>query len=43
MLLVTLLLVSCGGGADEDEFKFYTLKEAGAQHLELTVESSGTV
>ncbi|MDB9813971.1 efflux RND transporter periplasmic adaptor subunit [Gammaproteobacteria bacterium] len=43
MLLVTLLLVSCGGGADEDEFKFYTLKEAGAQQLELTVEASGTV
>jgi len=43
MLLVTALLVSCGGGADEDEFKFYTLKEAGAQQLELTVEASGTV
>ena len=37
------LLVSCGGGSDEEEFKFYTLKEAGAQQLELTVEASGTV
>ena len=43
ILLSSALLVSCGGGKDEDEFKFYTLKEAGAQQLELTVEASGTV
>jgi HlyD family secretion protein len=43
ILLSLALLVSCGGGKDEDEFKFYTLKEAGAQQLELTVEASGTV
>jgi HlyD family secretion protein len=36
-------LVGCGGGDKEEEFKFYTLKEAGAQQLELTVEASGTV
>ncbi len=43
MLFGAALLVSCGGGSDEEEFKFYTLKEAGAQQLELTVEASGTV
>ena len=43
MLFGAVLLVSCGGGSDEEEFKFYTLKEAGAQQLELTVEASGTV
>ena len=43
MLVGAALLVSCGGGGDEEEFKFYTLKEAGAQQLELTVEASGTV
>ena len=43
MLFAAAVLVSCGGGKDEDEFKFYTLKEAGAQQLELTVEASGTV
>jgi HlyD family secretion protein len=43
MLVGAALLVSCGGGSDEEEFKFYTLKEAGAQQLELTVEASGTV
>ena len=39
--LSIILLASCGGG--KEEFKFYTLKEAGAQQLELTVEASGTV
>ena len=43
VLLSTAILVGCGGGDKEDEFKFYTLKEAGAQQLELTVEASGTV
>ena len=43
VLFAAAVLVSCGGGKDEDEFKFYTLKEAGAQQLELTVEASGTV
>jgi len=41
--LSIILLASCGGGKKEEEFKFYTLKEAGAQQLELTVEASGTV
>ena len=43
ILLSTAILVGCGGGEKEEEFKFYTLKEAGAQQLELTVEASGTV
>jgi len=43
VLLSTVILVGCGGGDKEEEFKFYTLKEAGAQQLELTVEASGTV
>ena len=43
ILLSTAILVGCGGGDKEEEFKFYTLKEAGAQQLELTVEASGTV
>ena len=38
-----MFLVSCGGGKEEEEFKFYALKEAGSQQLELTVEASGTV
>jgi len=42
-LLSLILLVSCGGGKDEEEFKFYALKEASPQQLELTVEASGTV
>jgi len=42
-LLPLILLVSCGGGKDEEEFKFYALKEAASQQLELTVEASGTV
>ena len=37
------LIVGCGGSKKEEEFKFYTLKEAGSQQLELTVEASGTV
>ena len=40
-LLSLILLVSCGGGKDEEEFKFYALKEAVSQQLELTVEASG--
>jgi HlyD family secretion protein len=43
VLVSTAILVGCGGGDKEEEFKFYTLKEAGAQQLELTVEASGTV
>ncbi|MDA9954891.1 efflux RND transporter periplasmic adaptor subunit [Gammaproteobacteria bacterium] len=43
VLLSTAIFVGCGGGDKEEEFKFYTLKEAGAQQLELTVEASGTV
>ena len=42
-LLSLILLVSCGGGKDEEEFKFYALKEAASQQLELTVEASGTL
>ena len=42
-LLSLIFLVSCGGGKDEEEFKFYALKEAASQQLELTVEASGTV
>ena len=37
-----LIIISCGG-KKEEEFKFYTLKEAETQQLELTVEASGTV
>ena len=40
--LSLLLIINCGG-KKEDEFKFYTLKEAETQQLELTVEASGTV
>ena len=43
VLISSAILVGCGGGDKEEEFKFYTLKEAGAQQLELTVEASGTV
>ena len=42
-LLSLILLVGCGGSKDEEEFKFYALKEASSQQLELTVEASGTV
>jgi len=42
-LLPLILLISCGGSKDEEEFKFYALKEAASQQLELTVEASGTV
>ena len=37
-----MIIISCGG-KKEEEFKFYTLKEAETQQLELTVEASGTV
>jgi HlyD family secretion protein len=43
IILSTALIVSCGGGKEEEEFKFYALKEAASQQLELTVEASGTV
>ena len=43
IFLSIIFLASCGGGKKEEEFKFYTLKEAGTQQLELTVEASGTV
>lgn len=43
IVLSIIFLASCGGGKKEEEFKFYTLKEAGTQQLELTVEASGTV
>ena len=38
-----IFIVNCGGSKDEEEFKFYALKEAASQQLELTVEASGTV
>jgi len=41
--LSLILIASCGGGKEEEEFKFYALKEATSQQLELTVEASGTV
>ncbi len=40
---ITLLLIIGCGGKKEEEFKFYALKEAETQQLELTVEASGTV
>ena len=43
LLLLVILVVSCGSGKEEEEFKFYALKEAASQQLELTVEASGTV
>ena len=43
LLLLLILVVSCGDGKEEEEFKFYALKEAASQQLELTVEASGTV
>ncbi len=43
IFLSVVLVVSCGGGKEEEEFKFYALKEATSQQLELTVEASGTV
>ena len=36
-LLPLILVISCGGGKEEEEFKFYALKEAASQQLELTV------
>mgnify|MGYP001419830162 CR=1 FL=1 len=30
-LLSLILLVSCGGGKDEEEFKFYALKEGSSR------------
>ena len=43
IILSVVLVGSCGGGKEEEEFKFYALKEASSQQLELTVEASGTV
>ena len=43
LFLLLILVVSCDGGKEEEEFKFYALKEAASQQLELTVEASGTV
>ena len=43
IILSAALVASCGGGKEEEEFKFYALKEAASQQLELTVEASGTV
>ena len=37
-----MIIIGCGG-KKEEEFKFYTLKEAETQQLELIVEASGTV
>ena len=37
IILSAVLVVSCGGGKEEEEFKFYALKEAASQQLELTV------
>ena len=42
IILSMALVVGCGG-KEEEEFKFYALKEAASQQLELTVEASGTV
>ena len=39
IILSAVLVVSCGGGKEEEEFKFYALKEAASQQLELTVEA----
>ena len=39
---ILMIIIGCGG-KKEEEFKFYTLKEAETQQLELTVEASGTV
>jgi len=33
--LSLILIASCGGGKEEEEFKFYALKEATSQQLEL--------
>ena len=43
LFIPLILIFGCGGGKDEEEFKFYALKEAASQQLELTVEASGTV
>ena len=43
LFFAVFLIVSCGGDKKEEEFKFYTLKEAGTKQLQLTVEASGTV
>ena len=43
ILLSFLVLASCGGAKDEEEFKFYTKKEIATKELQLTVEASGTV
>ena len=42
IILSMALVIGCGG-KEEEEFKFYALKEAASQQLELTVEASGTV
>ena len=42
-LFFSLMIIIGCGGKKEEEFKFYTLKEAETQQLELTVEASGTV
>ena len=42
-LCFSLMLIISKGSKKEEEFKFYTLKEAETQQLELTVEASGTV
>ena len=43
LFIALSFLAGCGGGKEEEEFKFYALKEATSQQLELTVEASGTV
>ena len=43
LFLSLLTIVSCGGNDKDEEFNFYTLKEAQPQQLEMTVEASGTV
>jgi len=42
LILSIFLFFGCGGKEEED-FKFYTLKEADSKQLELTVEASGTI
>ncbi len=43
VVLSLMVVVNCGGGKEEEDFKFYALKEAASQQLELTVEASGSV
>ena len=35
LFLSIIVIASCGGGKEEEEFKFYALKEAGLNSLNL--------